>query len=261
MLMRRSVITIVSMLAASAAFAQAPNSNKEVAVKKTKTGPGPKSGGEQAAVKALLEAQNPDDAIKAADNLVTKYPDSDFKSFALEREGEAYQQKNDNTKAIVFGEQALQADPKNFDADNLLANVTAATTRPTDLDKDQKLAKADKYAHDSLDALNGERPWLYGEAQWPKVKAIAMGQAYQALGEVALLEKKDDEAIADFQKGIDASSDPLLMLRMGRALANEKKFDDAISWDDKVISAADAPPQFKKIAQDDKTRFQQMKGK
>lgn len=255
--MRLSVILTCCLFAATAAFAQAPNSNKDVAVKKTKSGPGPKSSGEQQAVQALLQAQAPDDVIKATDNLITKFPDTDFKSFALEREGEAYQQKNDNTKAIVFGEQALAADAKNFDADNLLANVTAATTRDTDLDKDEKLTKADKYAHDSLDALNGEKPWMYADAQWAKVKAMAEGQAYQALGQVAILRKKNDEAIADFQKGVEASSDPLLMLRLGRALAGEKKYDEAISWDDKVINAAETPQQFKSIAQNDKTRFQQ----
>lgn len=255
--MKLSAILAISLLAAAAAFAQAPNSNKDVAVKKTKQGPGPKSSGEQQAVQAVLQAQAPDDVIKAVDNLITKYPDTDFKSFALEREGEAYQQKNDNTKAIVFGEQALAADPKNFDADNLLANITAATTRENDLDKDEKLAKADKYAHDALDSLNGEKPWMYADAQWIKVKGMAAGQAYQALGNIALVRKKNDEAIDDFQKGVEASQDPLIMIRLGRALANEKKYDDAMSWDDKAIAASDAP-QFKNIAQNDKARFQQL---
>src|SRR5579872_2680101 len=141
--MRRSVIFTICLLATTAAFAQTPPAG--VANKKTKEGPGPKTSGEQQAVQALIQAQAPDDVIKAVDNLITKFPSTDFKAFALEREGEAYQQKGDNAKAIVFGEQALEADPKNFDADNLLANVNAATTRDTDLDKDEKLAKADKY--------------------------------------------------------------------------------------------------------------------
>ena len=160
----------------------------------------------------------PDDVIKAAEELVTKFPTSDFKAFALEREGEAYQQKNDNAKAIVYGEQALEADPMNFDADNLLANVLAATTRDTDLDKEEKLAKADKYSHDALTTLEGPKPWMYGDAQWPLVKAAATSQAYQALGNAALVRKKTDEAVADFQKGIDANPDPILMIRTGRAL-------------------------------------------
>ncbi len=257
--MRLTIFLAGCLFAATAAFAQAPNSNGQVAVKKTKQGPGPKSSAEQQAIQALLQAQMPDDVIKATDNLITKFPMTDFKSFALEREAEAYQAKGDNTKAIVFGEQALEADPKNFDADNLLANVTAATTRETDLDKDEKLAKADKYAHDSLDVLeHGERPWLYGEKQWPQVQGIAEGQAYQALGNIALLKKKDDDAIADFQKGVDASHDPLLMIRLGRAFAAEKKYTDAISWDDKVISSADTPEQYKGFAKNDKARFEQL---
>jgi tetratricopeptide (TPR) repeat protein len=261
--MRRSVILAVGLLVAAcyqgAAFGQAPN-NGQIANKKTASGPGPKTAAEQQAVQAMLQAQTPDDVIKGADNLVTKFPNTDFKAFALERQAEAWQQKGDNAKAIVFGEQALMADPKNFDALNLLANVIAATTRDTDLDKDEKLAKAEKYAHDSIDILNsGEKPWMYQEPQWQKVKAGALGQAYQALGNAALVRKKNDDAVANFQKGVDASQDPLLEIRLGRALYTEKKYDEAITWDDKVINSADTPAQYKNIAQNDKTRAAQAK--
>jgi tetratricopeptide (TPR) repeat protein len=258
--MRRLAILTVCALAATAAFAQAP-AGPSAPKKVVKTGPGPKTQAEQQAVQALLQAQMPDDVIKACDELVTKFPSSDFKAFALEREGEAYQQKNDNAKAIVYGEQALEADPMNFDADNLLANVLAATTRETDLDKDDKLAKADKYAHDCLTTLEGPKPWMYAEAQWPKVKAAATSQAYQALGNAALVRKKTDEAVADFEKGIEANPDPILMIRTGRALLTAKKPDEAITWFDKAINAPDVPAQIKNIAQNDKTRAQQSKGK
>jgi tetratricopeptide (TPR) repeat protein len=263
--MRRLAILTICSLAAAAAFAQAPPANAPTAPKKVvKTGPGPKTPAEQQAVQALLQAQMPDDVIKAADELVTKFPSTDFKAFALEREGEAYQQKNDNAKAIVYGEQALEADPMNFDADNLLANVLAATTRDTDLDKEEKLAKADKYSHDALTTLEGPKPWMYGDAQWPLVKAAAASQAYQALGNAALVRKKTDEAVADFQKGIDANPDhpdPILMIRVGRALLTAKKADEAIVWFDKAINAPNVPAQIKSIAQNDKARAQQSKGK
>jgi tetratricopeptide (TPR) repeat protein len=260
--MRRLAILTVCTLAAAAAFAQGPPANAPSAPKKVvKTGPGPKTQAEQQAVQALLQAQTPDDIIKAAEEVVTKFPSSDFKSFALEREGEAYLQKNDNAKAIVYGEQALEADPMNFDADNLLANVLAATTRETDLDKEEKLSKADKYAHDSLTTLEGPKPWMYGDAQWVKVKSAAASQAYQALGNTALVRKKTDEAVADFQKGIDANPDPILMIRTGRALLTAKKPDEAIVWFDKAINAPDVPANIKGIAQTDKLRAQQSKGK
>lgn len=257
--MTRSVILTICLFTASAAFAQAPNqAQNQVTVKKTKTGPGPKSTAEQQAVQAVIQAKAPDDVAKAVDNLITKFPTTDFKSWALELEGEAYENNKDYAKAIVYGEQSLEADPKNFFADTLLANVMAATTRDTDLDKDEKLTKADKYAHDGLEALNGDKPWMYpDDKQWTAVKAIATGQAYQALGTIALVRKKNDDAIEDFQKGVEASNDPLLMLRLGRALYTAKKYDEAISWDDKVI-ATDSP--YKNIAQSDKQRAELAKG-
>ncbi len=109
--MRRFVFLTLCSLAAATGFAQAPANTPAAPKKVVKTGPGPKTPAEQQAVQALLQAQMPDDVIKAADELVTKFPSTDFKAFALEREGEAWQQKNDNAKAIVYGEQALDGGP------------------------------------------------------------------------------------------------------------------------------------------------------
>jgi tetratricopeptide (TPR) repeat protein len=266
--MRSSTIALSVLavsLGAATAFAQAPAAAPPPPVKVTKTGPGPKSKGEETAVRALFQsqAQSPDDMIAAAEALVSKYADSDYKGFALELEAEAYQKKGDIAKAIFYGETALGADPKNYDADNLLANLYAATTKENDLDKNEKLAKAEKYAHDSLEALDGGKPAIFANASedaWNKTKAGATEQAWQALGIAAQVRKKYDDAIADFQKGLEASPDPLLMIRLGRAYFLVKKYDDAIAIDQKVIDSADAVPQYKKIAADDKTRFTQAKG-
>jgi tetratricopeptide (TPR) repeat protein len=229
-------------------------------------GPGPKSPAEAQAVNAVIQAQTqpPDEMIKAVDALLSKYADTAYKSFALELEAEAYQHKNDNAKAIVYGEQALQADPKNFDAENLLANVTAATTRDTDLDKEEKLTKADKYAHDAIDTLekDGKPPLMsnLNDEQWTKTKNGAEALSYQALGTVALTRKKTDEAVADFQKGIELNPDPVLLIRAGRALMAAKKYDEAIAYDQRVLDSADAPAQIKSIAKSDHDRAVQAKG-
>jgi len=251
-----------ALLGSAAAFAQAPAAAPPVKV--DKKGPGPKSKEEVQAVTALFQSQTQaaDDEIKAAEALLTKFADTDYKAIALEIEAEAYQRKNDNEKAITYGEQALQADPKNYDADNLLANILAATTRDTDLDKDEKLAKAEKYAHDAMDALQAGKPPLFAkatDAAWAKTVAGAESLSWQALGNVALVRKKTDEAIADFEKGVAVNPDPILMIRTGRALLAAKKPDEAITWFQKAIDSPDIPPNIKNIAQNDKDRAQKSK--
>lgn len=266
--MRRTALLtnclLAALLSAGAAFAQAP-----VQVPKkgaSSNGPAPKSKAEAEAVNAVIQAQAqaPDEMVKAVDALLAKFADTAFKSFALELEAEAYQQKGDNAKAIVYGEQALQADAKNFEALNLLANITAATTRDTDLDKEEKLVRAEKYAHDALEVLaTGGKPPLYSNAtdeQWAKRKGAAESLSYQALGTAALVRKKNDDAIAAFQKGVEANADPVLIIRLGRAQLAAKKTDDAIASFEKVMNSPDAPAQIKSIAQADRVRAIQAKG-
>jgi tetratricopeptide (TPR) repeat protein len=125
--MKRFALLALCLLTAAAAFAQTKANPKSSGPKMSK--------GERDAVQALLQSQSPDDRIKAADNLITKFADTPYKSFALYQEADAYEQKGDHTTAIVYSEQALDADPKNFDAEILLANVTAGQTKDTDLDK------------------------------------------------------------------------------------------------------------------------------
>lgn len=260
-----TICLLASLAGSTAVFAQAPPAAPSTAVKKN--GFGPKSKQEAQAVNAVIQAQRstPDDMIKACDDLVNNFADTVYKSFALELEAEAYQRKGDNAKAIVYGEQALAADPKNFDADNLLANVYAQTTRDTDLDKAEKLAKANKYAHESLATLDAmpSPPPLYNKMtddQWAHLKKGAESLAWQALGSAALVAKKDDEAIADYEKGIADNPDPVLMIRAGRALLAAKKPDQAITYFEKVMNNPDAPPQIRSIAQADRVRAFQAKG-
>ena len=265
--MRRTTLLTTCMLAALLGAIAAAQTPSVPSVKNAKKGGvGPKSQAEAQAVNAVIQAQtqSADDMIKAADALVSKFADTVYKAFALELEAEAYEKKVDHAKAIVYAEQALEADPKNFDAMNLLANITAQTTRDTDLDKEEKLTRADKYAHDAIDTLEKDgKPPLFANApddQWNKNKANAESLSYQALGAVALARKKTDEAVTDFQKGIELNPDPVLMIRAGRALLAAKKPDEAIVYFQKVMDSPDAPAQIKSIAQADRVRATQVKG-
>ena len=215
-----------------------------------------KSRAEGQMVNAMLQAKDPDASIKAADDLVTKFHDTEFKSMAYYIEADSYQQKGDNAKAVVYAEQSLMADPMYIDPMVLLANVISTTTRDTDLDKEEKLARADKYAKDALMLLaSATKPDpKMTDDKWESYKKSEEAQAYQALGNDALIRKNTDEAVADYQKGIDAVPDPLLMIRAGRALLAARKPEDAATWFDKAINTPGVSDQIKNIATQDKAR-------
>src|SRR5262245_40143138 len=76
--------------------------------------PQPKSQKELEALQAMFNAQDPDSRIKAADTLITKFADTDFKDLALFMAAFSYQQKGEAEKAIVYAERALEANPKHY---------------------------------------------------------------------------------------------------------------------------------------------------
>lgn len=223
-----------------------------------------KTKAEALAVQAMQQAQqagDPDGVIKACEDLITKFADTEFKGYALGAEAEAYEAKNDHTKAIVYGEQALAADPGAFSTDTLLANIYANTTRDTDLDKEEKLTKAEKYAQDAITTVQAApKPNAQvSDADWANAQKSEQAQAYQALGTVAATRKKYDEAMANFQKGVDLYPDPVIMLRAGRVMLAARKPDQAIVWFDKAAASPNANDQIKNIAASDKARAVSMK--
>ena len=67
---------------------------------------------------------------------------------------DAAERKNDIPKALTYAQSALDADPKNYEAMLLISGELARSTREHDLDKEEKLTKADKLAHDAIEAVN-----------------------------------------------------------------------------------------------------------
>ncbi len=74
--------------------------------------PKPKSEAEFAALKAMFGATTPDARIAAAENVLTKFVDSDFKAMALYFEAASYREKGDYEHAVVFGERTHRGGPQ-----------------------------------------------------------------------------------------------------------------------------------------------------
>jgi tetratricopeptide (TPR) repeat protein len=225
--------------------------------------PRPKSQAEVDAIKAMIAATEPDARIQAAESLLSKFADTEFKGLALYFEAQSYQQKGDYDKMLIFGERAIEADPKNYNAMLMLASSLAQRTRDLDLDREEKLAKADRYANTAL-ALLKDAPKpdkSISDDVWTAAKKDYAAQAHEALGLAAMVRKKYDVAITEFKTAIDtgATHEPRTLVFLANAYNMSGKPDDAIAVVDKVLAAPDVNVQVKQAAQKAKETAAQLK--
>jgi lipopolysaccharide biosynthesis regulator YciM len=253
--MKRTILTGVLVLATGVSGLMAQKNKKDQPQQKEQASAGPKmSPGEAQALQALAAAQGkPDETIVAAENLLTKYADTTYKDTALFMEAIAYQQKGDKDKMQIFAERALAANPKNFQASLMLADLTVQQTREHDLDRDEKLAKADKYANDSIATITATakpNPQL-SDQQWEDAKKDLIAQAHDALGMSALQKKNYDLAITEFKASVEgaAHAEPAFQVRLASAYQQAGKNDEAIALAEKVMNDAQTPQQIKSVAQ------------
>ncbi len=225
--------------------------------------PRPKSQKEAEAIMAIFNAQDADSRIKAADELLTKFADTEFKSVALLMAAMSYQQKGDNDKMMIYAERTIEADPANYQAMIMIAESLAQRTRENDLDKEEKLARSEKLAKGAIEAINKApkpRPDITDE-QWTNAKKDFTAQAHQSLGMAAMARKKYDVAIAELKIAIETASqpDPATMVRLGAVYNMAGKHDDAIPLLDKVMAITDLHPAIRQFAQAERARAIQAK--
>lgn len=216
-------------------------------------GPAPKSKAELEALQALQAAANdPDKAIAASENLITKFADTDFKGIALYIEADAYQRKGDYDHMLIFAERVLEVSPQDFRALLMIGNYYATRTRENDLDKEEKLGKAEKAANQVIEmmkTLPKPNPGITDD-QWADAKKDTTAEGYNLIGLANLTRKKYDVAAANFKQAVDANSrpEPAYMVREASALQAGGKNDEAIALCDKVVAVPDVHPQIKNVA-------------
>ncbi|HLI83901.1 MAG TPA: hypothetical protein VKV17_08280 [Bryobacteraceae bacterium] len=218
---------------------------------------GPKvSPNEAKAIQAVMTAQqqnNPDGVITAAEDCLSKFKDTSFKDTILFLEAQAYLQKGDKEKAQIFGERALAANANNYQAGLMMAEVMIQTTKEHDLDRDDKLAKAEKYANQAIAAVgSAEKPNpQLQDQQWAEIKKDMVAEGHDALGMAALDRKQYDKAIAEFKLAVDGAAhvQPAYEVRLASAYQNAGQNDEAIKMAEKVMNEAQTPSQIKSVAQ------------
>ena len=91
--------------------------------------PKPHSQEEVKALQAIVNTKTVETRVAAVDSFVKNFPNSEYRGFALTSAAEAYETTGDTTKAIIYYQQALEANPKDYNSMLMLAAETARTTR------------------------------------------------------------------------------------------------------------------------------------
>jgi tetratricopeptide (TPR) repeat protein len=207
---------------------------------------------------AVVNAPDPDASIAAADKFVENFADSTLKSQVLLLAADAAERKNDVPKALTYAQTAIEADPKNYEAMLLMAGELGRTTREHDLDMEEKLAKADKLAHDAIELVTvAVKPnATTTDDQWAAHKKDKLAEAHTDLGMVANDRKKYDVAITEFKTAVDtaATIDPIAMIRLAGAYDQAGKPDEAIPVLDRVLAMPNLPANLKPFATSEKAR-------
>lgn len=236
-----------AVCAGSLLLAQTPNN----------AGPKPKSEKERQAILAIQNATDPDARIAASEALLTKFADTDYKIYALQAEASSAREKGDYDAMIVYSERLLEADPQNYTAMLLIAGGLAQRTREFDLDKEEKLNKATKYANNAMEALKTANPPAGAAVtpeQWTAIKKDAESEAHEALGNIALVRKKYDVASTEFKTAADLSSqpNPTVMARLVQAYNQGGKYSEALETSDKILAMPNLHPQIKQFVENQK---------
>jgi tetratricopeptide (TPR) repeat protein len=225
--------------------------------------PKPPSPDELKALQEIVNSKTVETRVAAVDNFVKGFPKSEYRNFALTMAADAYESSGNPAKAIIYYQQALEANPKDYNAMLMLAAETARTTREFDLDKEEKLAKAEKFAKDGLaliPAATKPNPQLT-DVQWEALKKDDTARGHEALGLIAGARKQYDVAASEYKTATETAAEPqpATYIRMAGAYTDGGKPDQAIAALDKVMAMANLPDQIKKVAQSEKDRAEKAK--
>ncbi|MGD0578816.1 MAG: hypothetical protein ABSC08_07800 [Bryobacteraceae bacterium] len=214
--------------------------------------PKAKSKKEQDAVSAMYKAQGPDAQIAAAQDLITRYADTEFKGSAFYVMAFASDLKRDLINVVVYGEQSVAADPMNFGSMALMSRAIAQSTKKYDLDKAEKVARAQKLGKDALElAKKAPKPnSKMSDQEWAAAVSDMVSPAYEGMAYAAMVDEKYEECAADLKLGLDDSPrpDPALMVRAGFCYRLAKKYDEAVAMLDKAIADPNSVEQVKQAA-------------
>jgi hypothetical protein len=224
--------------------------------------PQAKSKEEYAAYTSLIQLTDPAAMEKAADDFVAKFPDSELKGAVYQRTMATYQTSGNDEKTLDMGHKAIAYNPDDPAVLVSMAELIAGRTRETDLDKDDRLAEATKYANHALETVTDfPAPPQMPPDQVAKIKDEMRGSAYSALGMAAFTNKKYEDSIANFTKSIDVTKenpDPTVFLRLTLAYDKAGRYSEGLETAKKTLALPGVSQQVTQLATNEKNRLEKL---
>ncbi len=204
------------------------------------TGPQAKSQEELNAMLLCQQAPDTDLRIESCNKLIAEYPDTEFKEVASYLLMLSYQNKNDFESMLIFGEQTLELNPENIGALISLSYVIPLRTREHDLDKEEKLAKAEDLAKRAmvlLPAIPKVNPEMADE-DWLMMKKGFMSQLHESMGIIASKRQDYPTAEDSYRKMLQVADKQTgtMFFRLAEALKQQEKYDEALNMLDQSIA-------------------------
>lgn len=193
--------------------------------------PKAKSQAESDAYKAAMASSDAATMEKATNDFATAYPDSALTPILSRMVMRSYQAAGNNDKVLEIGQKMIAADPDDPEALVDVAQVMTDRTRDSDIDKNERLDQAMKYAQHSLETVDTDLPPALSPEQEGIFKGLMKSNAYSVIGALHFKAGKFPEAADAFQKSIDAfpqQPDPVVVLRLALALDKQGKYPEAL---------------------------------
>jgi tetratricopeptide (TPR) repeat protein len=216
--------------------------------------------------KAYQEAVGKPDgpsAEAAADAFAKQFPQSELRAPLFQHVMSLYQNANNSDKVLEWGRKTLDVEPDNGPALVTVATVLSTRTQETDLDRDERLAEAKKYATRAIELANAGQAVPAGTpaAQAGPYRDTILSMAYAALGSVEFDYKNYAAAEQDLRKSVSpslAEPDPVTWYQLALTLQRENKNADALTATQKCVEVAKDSPQVASVCKNLETYLEKV---
>lgn len=204
----------------------------------------PPDKGEEKAYKAFQKFQSlPESDLanktKAAEDFLSKFPNSSYDSYAYSFLTVAYIQSGQVDKGLAAGDKELQLNPSDFRTMGVMSQTMSRTVVDNAPDTASKLEKAETLAKNAITgAGNWVKPDSMTDANFTAFKNDTLAMGHASLGLVAIHRGNFEAAIPDLQQAVElgSNSDPTNYYLLGLANQNSGHYNQAAEAFDKCAA-------------------------